>query len=430
MNIDKQNTNDMEKLTLINPNIHQEAKLKKDKFLERIRNVQQIRTCDLERNFLPSEDIEWEILEELHKAINTGVFNFGITNYKIFAFEIDKELYDWFHNNDLKTIQKQVINQIAAVYLSRPDMQEYLDDYIYAPILSEVKNVIRKHYSSDFANKYQLISENVELFESAFDGQKDKTKYSTYESFQENHSKEIDKLYCERDEEYNKASLSYINCFPPKFLRNPIKEHNVLLFDKYGLKYSPLIRIRIAYFTKTDWVYIVERDLQKAKDIHKHELDKMTLSVTDIEKMMKDAESDTLNRIESDKEIWNNWLYSYRNFEKTNNHIFRLFDEDTTVGLIYVIRQRNTTYFKIGWTEKKNNSTDKNAVEIRISTLQTGNPEPLDIIGFFKASGTKTERTLHTIFESKRRTGEWFLLSDTDWQNILNDDWRISNNIF
>lgn len=420
----------MEKLTLINPNIHQEAKLKKDKFLERIKNVQQIRTYNLERNFLVGEDIEWEILEELHTAINTGIFNFGLTNYKIFAFEIDKELYDWFLNNDLQTIQKQVINWIAAVYLSRPDIQEYLDNYIYGPILSEVKNVIRKHYSSDFAKKYHLIREAVKLFESAFDGQKDKTKYNTYKSFQEKHSEEIEKLYIERDGEYNRASLSYINCLPPNFLKNPIKNHDVLLFDKYGLKYSPQIRFRIAYFTKEDWVFIVERDLQKAKNLHKHELDKMIMSITDIERMMKDAESDSLDRTESDIEIWNNWLYSYRNFEKTNNHIFRLFNDDTTFGLIYVIRQRNTSYFKIGWTEKKNNSTDKQAVENRISSLQTGNPEPLDIIGFFKASGTKTEKTLHKIFESKRRTGEWFLLTDSDWQNILNDDWRISNNIF
>ncbi|HMZ93430.1 MAG: GIY-YIG nuclease family protein [Chitinophagales bacterium] len=420
----------MNKLTLINPYIHQEAKLKKDKFLDRIKNVQQIRACYLERNFLPGEDIEWEILEELHKAINTGMFSFGISNYKIFAFEINKELYDWFKNNDLKTIQKQVINWIAAAYLSRPDMQEYLDEYIYSPILSEVKNVICKHYTNDFAKKYNLQKQVFKLFELASDGQKDKVKSNTYESSQEEYFEENDKLYSEKEKEYNMASLSYINCLPPKFLMNPLKESNALLFDDFGLKNSPFIRIRIAYFTKSDWIFIIERDLQKAKELFKHELDRGHLTIDEIKRILKDAESDTLSRSESDREIWNNWLYSYKKFKKNNNHIFRLFEEDTTVGLIYIVRQRNTNYFKIGWTERKNNSTDKQAVEIRISSLQTGNPEPIDIVGFFKASGTKTERTLHRIFESKKRTGEWFLLTDSDWKNILNDDWRISNKIF
>lgn len=419
----------MDKLTLINPNIHQEAKLKKEKFLDRIKNVQQIRTSNLERNFLPSEDIEWEILEELHKAINTGIFNFGI-NYKIFALEIDKELYDWFKNNDLQTIQKQVINWIAAVYLSRPNLQEYLDDYIYAPILTEAKQVIQKYYSPSFSDKYKLLDETVEMFESAFNGEKDKEKYKTYEAFQEGHSEEIDNLYKAKDNEYVNASLGYINCLPPKFLKNPIAKSDVVLFDDYGLRYSPLIRIRIAYFTETDWIFIVERDLQKAKQLYKSEIDRDIRKTTDIERMMKDAETDSLDRTESDKTIYNNWLYSYRNYEKTNSHLFQLFTDETLVGLIYVIRQRNSNNFKIGWTEKKKAMTEKQSVESRVSSLQTGNPEPLDIVGFFRASGTKTERTLHSHFDSKRKTGEWFSLSDNDWQNILNDDWRIGNNIF
>jgi hypothetical protein len=100
------------------------------------------------------------------------------------------------------------------------------------------------------------------------------------------------------------------------------------------------------------------------------------------------------------------------------------------VGLIYVIRQRNSNNFKIGWTEQKKGMNEKQSVKNRVAGLQTGNPEPLDIVGFFRASGTKTERALHSLFDSKRRTGEWFLLDQTDWQNILSDDWRISKNIF
>jgi hypothetical protein len=419
----------MDKLTLINPNIHQEAKLKKDKFLERIKNVQNLRTCYLERNFLPGEEMEWEILEELHKAINTGVFSFGVT-YKVFTFEIDKELYDWFKYNDLQTIQKQVVNWVAAVYLSQPLLQEYLDDYIYSPILSEAKRVIKNHYSKAYSDKYKVLDETVEFFDSGLNGENDKEKYKIYETFQEENSDEIDKPYGLRGNEYRNASLRYINCLPPKFLQDPTAKSDVVLFDNYGLRYSPLLKIRIGYFTDIDWLYIVERDLQKAIERYKPEIERRIKSTKDVERIMEHAKTDALNRSESDKEIFSNWLFSYRNYEKTKNHIFQLFLDETPVGLIYVIRQRNSNNFKIGWTEQKKGMNEKQSVKNRVAGLQTGNPEPLDIVGFFRASGTKTERALHSLFDSKRRTGEWFLLDQTDWQNILSDDWRISKNIF
>lgn len=421
----------MDRKILINPYIHQDAKLKKEKFLERIKNVRNIRTSILERNFLPGEEIEWEILEELHKAINTGIFNFGIKGSKIFAFEIDNDLYDWFKKNDLITIQKQVINWIAAVYLSRPDKNEYLDNYIYPPILNEAKKVIQKHYSSNFAEKYKLLDEEVDLWEKSIDVKIDASKHDAFETFDEEHSDKIEKLSAEKDREYINAALSYINCLPPKKLKNPIAKERIVIFDESGLKYSPLIRVRIGYFTDRDWILIVERNLQEAKKIFKSEIERGTLSNVDIEIMLQKAEIDNLNRSgESDKSMWDKWFYSYRNFEKTNNHIYQLFEDESLIGLIYIIRQRNTNYFKIGWTEQKKGLSEKQSVENRVVSLQTGNPEPLDIVGYFKASGTKTEKTIHSVFNSKRRTGEWFLLSDSDWQNLLNDNCRINNNIF
>jgi hypothetical protein len=420
----------MNDLVLINQYLHQEAKLKKDQFLDRLKNVQQIRTGFLERNFLPGEAIEWEILEELHKAINSGVFRFGIKGYRIFAFEVKKNLYDWFRNNDLQTIQKQVINWIAAVYLSRPYFQKYLDDYIYPPVLEEVKRVISVHYSKDFTEKYKLLSLAVETFNATFDGHPNEIKIREYESFQNEHAGDIDRLFSAKESEYENASFGYINCLPPVFLQNPFVIRETVKFDDYGLKHSPLIKIKIAYFTGTDWLFIVERNMQKARELYSREIERGHMKISELEKLMKDAESDSMNRSEADKTIWNNWLYSYRNFDKTNSFIFSLFEQEANAGLIYLIRQRNTWFFKIGWTELKSGLTEKESVEKRIASLQTGNPQPLDLVGFFRASSTKTERTMHNYFGSKRATGEWFLLSDSDWQNILNDDWRINNSIF
>jgi len=415
---------------LINPNIHLEAKLKKETFLERVRNVRMIRASVIIRNFLPNEPHEWEIIEELHKAINKGTFQFGIGDYKIFAFEINTELYSWFKNNELQTIQKQVVNWIAAVYLSRPDLHHFFDEYIYAPILIEVKRVIEKYYSPGYYTKYSLLSEVVTLFEAAYNGENNVRNINRYEKFSVRNSDRIEKLFEERRNEYKKASLGYINCPPPKFLENPIENNDIIRFGTYGVRYSPSVKIKIAYFTDTDWTLIVERDKRKAHEIYKSLVESGYMTRAEIDKLVQDAEFDTLNRAESDKTLWEKWLYSYRNFEKTNSIIYNLFDEKTTQGLIYLIRQRNSNYFKIGWTERKSGLTERQSVENRISSLQTGNPEPLDIVGFFKASGIKTEKTLHSYFESKRKTGEWFNLTDIDCQNILNDDWRINNNIF
>lgn len=420
----------MDKLLLINPNIHQEAKLKKDKFLKRIKNVEKIRTDYFERHLLVSEAMEWDFLEELHKAINSGVFNFTAGGHKIFAFEISHDYYDWFRNNSLHTIQKQIINWIAAVYLSRKDIKEYLDDFIYQPVLTEVKKVIQNHYPKDFWEKYEIPEETMEWEYDASSSKIEELTSSDWNAFRDKHYESIHKLIREKIAWYEQASLSYINCLPPKFLKNPLKCSRVVDFDEYGLRYSPKLKIRMAYFTASDWMFIVERNKQKVIESYKYELKIGVMTYAKIDRLMKDSETDTLDRAESDKTIWNNWLFSYRNYEKTNSHIFKLFDEETIVGFIYIVRQRNTSYFKIGWTEQKKGLTDRQSVENRVSSLQTGNPEPLDIVGFFRASGTKTERTLHNYFDTKRRTGEWFLLSDSDWQNILNDNWRIKNNIF
>ncbi|SHG06506.1 T5orf172 domain-containing protein [Mariniphaga anaerophila] len=420
----------MENIFLINSNIHQESKLKKEEFLERVRNVKKIRVSEIERNFFPQEPSEWEILEELHKAVNNGLFKFGIQGHKIFALEINDDLYNWFLNNELQTIQKQVINWIAAVYLSRPDLKEYFEDAIYAPVLLEAKRVIDNFYSRNYIKKYEFLFENVRLFDEAFNGEKDILKKEKFEEFEKLNSSKIETLYNERGMEYFNASLKYINCPPPNFLKNPIEESNAILFDDYGLKYSQRIKIKLAYFNESDWTFIVERDKNKAREFYSHSIKSGILRESDIDRMIEESEWDTLERAESDKNFWDKWLFSYRNYEKTNSFMYKLIDDNSSKGLVYIIRQRNTNYFKIGYTEQKNNMTEKQSVETRIASLQTGNPEPLDIIGYFKVSGTKTEKTLHSHYESKRRTGEWFLLSEKDWQNILNDDWRINNNIF
>jgi hypothetical protein len=381
----------MDKLTLINPFIHQDAKLKKDIFLDRIKNVQYLRTRDFVSEFLIGDSYQWDFLTSLHEAINKQVFNFNFSD-RLFAFKIKKEFYDWFKNNSIQTIQKQIINWTAAVYLSNHDRRDFFENEIYGVVLNEVKNVIKNYYKVDINESYDN-SQNL----------------------------------------YEEVSLEYINCLPPKFLRNPFLStflDRVIHFSDYWPISVPSIKVEIAYFTQTDWVCIVERDQTKFLQMNKGNLERGLMKQADVLRILKESESDDLQRAESKREIFDEWLYAYKNYDKLQTHIYKLFDDSITGGLIYLIRQRNSNNFKVGWTEKKPGLTEKQCVENRISGLQTGNPEPLDIVGFFRASSQRTEKAIHEKFDDKRKTGEWFFLTDNDCINILSDDWRVANNIF
>ena len=187
----------------------------------------------------------------------------------------------------------------------------------------------------------------------------------------------------------------------------------------------------MGYFTANDWIFIVERNEKQFRETHKADIGKKGMTDEDIDRMFKNADVDRLQRSESDKEIFDEWIFAFKDFERTQKHIFNFFGEqEAASGLVYVVRQRNTSKFKIGWTEKKEAQTNEDSVLNRVAQLQTGNADPIDIIGYFRASSMRTEKTIHEKFDDVRLTGEWFRLTDTDCENILNDDWRVANNIF
>jgi hypothetical protein len=74
---------------------------------------------------------------------------------------------------------------------------------------------------------------------------------------------------------------------------------------------------------------------------------------------------------------------------------------------VYVITDGR--YFKIGYTD--------GAVEARIDTLQTGNPNRL-ILVHQMAGGRALEKELHGAYAAKRLSGEWFDLSNKDLKDI------------
>ena len=74
------------------------------------------------------------------------------------------------------------------------------------------------------------------------------------------------------------------------------------------------------------------------------------------------------------------------------------------VDMVYILQMEDTDYFKIGYTD--------NPIELRVSGLQTGNPEPLIVRALFENMTTTDEKLIHSqLLEYKTRGGEeWFKL--------------------
>lgn len=73
------------------------------------------------------------------------------------------------------------------------------------------------------------------------------------------------------------------------------------------------------------------------------------------------------------------------------------------MSYIYLIRDTGTGYCKIGKSDN---------VEKRLSGLQTGNPNKLEVVtSYYSGNAVLAEKQLHRAFSKSRYRGEWFDLS-------------------
>lgn len=81
---------------------------------------------------------------------------------------------------------------------------------------------------------------------------------------------------------------------------------------------------------------------------------------------------------------------------------------------VYLVRQRGSDFFKIG---KSNN------ILKRIASLQTGNPNRLELIFYFDIieDPFSYEQYLHDEYSDRRVGGEWFKLKESDVHNMISD---------
>jgi len=398
-------------MLLTNRFIYRQANTTTKQFLDRIKNVTALRVRSEKYNFYLTNVDDLNFIKDLFNTINSGNLNFReYSNNKVFVIQITNDIYQWFKNNEYEVIKKQIVNWIAAYYLSHKDLRKLIMVTIYPPIFKEVKNVINNFYPRDFDEIYD--DEENDYFE--------KISLNDYV-----------KLKKSMVDQYKESSLKYINCLPPKFLKNSFElvtqseiEYNPykLKFDSLGVLHSPGIDAKTYYFTETDWIRIVEKNFDKLEKSYDFELKVGAINENEVLELIKSGEKDDLVRTNSERDAWDKFKYMFIN---SQNRIKRWITHKITPGFIYIIKQESTNKYKIGFTEN-------NDIKKRIKSLQTGNPFLLIEVGKFRASSKKTEKTVHDILKNRRINinNEWLELSKEEVENLLNEDWRVSNSIF
>ena len=79
---------------------------------------------------------------------------------------------------------------------------------------------------------------------------------------------------------------------------------------------------------------------------------------------------------------------------------------------VYVIQESKSKRVKIGYTA--------DSVNQRVSQLQTGNPEPLELVIVYPEYGRSEERFFHHLHKEYRLCGEWFAYQGSVRRMIAN----------
>jgi hypothetical protein len=343
---------------VMNIHIHEDAKLSRKEFLQRVACVSAIRTNwnDMGITWYPRNARQWNLLAHLHAAVRSGDFGLigSVPNYKYFGLFLPRPQYAWLANNDLGVLQRQIIGFLAGSYSRDSDAEEFMSEQLYSPLYDEVRQT---------ASRYFDVKTVRDLGEDKF------------------------------LEFYTTQFKAYTGAAPPVFLRRPACELNEPMATAWGCDTLFHLGYGEFYLFDTDWRKIVEK-----------------------------GQSDDLLRAESDRVLWQRWKQTFELADSGRGHVFEIFATSPSKGFIYLIQQGDSDIYKIGWTTDGEIS--------RLAALQTGSAEKLSLVGSFSASSQQTEDTLHRLFAPFHQRGEWFRLSREQVAQLLDEKWRIEQQIF
>ncbi len=261
-------------IVLIDPFIHKKAKLSKEEFLERVKNVKYLRTAynsSYISFYITSVD-EYNNLIKFHELVNKGIFDFSY--HEVFAVAIQPKLYNWFKSTDIATIQKQIACWMAGAYYFNIEKREIQKNQVYKPLFEEILNIV-EHFFNDFP-----LPDFSELTERLFSNG-DETLFDE--------QKKCKKRYLQVCQEYCKTEQ-------PEFLSSPFGYDN----DKqWGVNDYHNFEFVQAYLNDSDWERIV----------------------------IKGNSEDDMHRVESRDDLWIKWKHVYTTFDQRQNFVYSFYFE-------------------------------------------------------------------------------------------------------
>ena len=373
---------DQTEICIINPLIWKRSGLPRNEFLKRVRSAQAIRIREwnwiYERlprfSYFPSSLDLWTQLERLHHLVNDGdfsVFDERVED-RVFAVILPPRFATWLLRTKVATLQSQIIHWLAAYSTFRGKLPSEQVTELPPGIKEQVEVIKRKYFGTGFSHE--------ELWETH---------------------------YPERPAEllkhYENTAKAVTGSAPPEILKLRECDFDTVDLSAWGLNRGQFggwpgftFQYSYAYFRPDDWERIVEK-----------------------------SECDDLVRAESSQDWWQKWLHTFELYPKRGSLVFNAVADEVQTGYVYLFHDEHKGAYKIGFHA----GSDPYG---RRGSLQTGNPDPLLPVGNFRVSSKKTETVLHQFFAGKRvrSDGEWFALTKEDIANILDEGWRIRNNIF
>ncbi|MEO7297277.1 MAG: GIY-YIG nuclease family protein [Verrucomicrobiota bacterium] len=364
---------------IIDPNIWKQSRLTRDEFSRRIRQVKAIRMEEPYWNFqdatlfpvfscLPRNLESWGLLSRLHNLVNKGVFSvFGERiDYKVFALLLPIKLTEWLLNTEIDTVKLQILNWIAASMCLSGCAPDEKQDAFPLEIQEAINSIRNKYYDKRFTHEKIFGRNNLGCPQRA---------------------KELQNRYWKVGRDLTGGI--------PEFMRHLFQSYEKLNWETWGINATSFtVEYRIACFRDEDWIRVIQQE-----------------------------EEDSLVHCENNSEVWQKWLHTFEAYPMTNKHIFSLFGESRISGFVYLFLGQESGHYKIGFTADSNPYA-------RLGQLQMGSSENFLPAGHFRAASKKTEAVVHNCFSGKWIRGEWFALTHEDRTNILDDDWRMRNNIF